>query len=891
MKMNKISINTFSVRAKLIVALMGLSLIPLVLAVSYVYYYTYEELEHDAENQLKVIRDLKAYEIENFFAQMAGQARTMSRAFLIEDSMQLLPSSFAKLGLESIDDTQGAGSSEVDEVRKKKLQKWYKKNIKSNKQLWSENRSIQRVQELYIVDNPFGGADSRWLDDAGDGSEYSRLHKEINPLVNKYIDEFGYHDVFLVDNYGNVVYTALKDISFGTNLVSGPHSGSGLARTFKNVMRIEDPDGVLFSDLITSEVLIGEQVGFVASPVFDEDGERRLGVLLLQYSRDQIDLIMHTTTEVSETSEAILIGEDFKLRSTSRFFTEQGFDKADMYTKASQASISGKKGVMEEIDYRGIETFVSYTPLNLPNLNWVLHVKMDHDEALKSARKMLSATVVMMLLLTVMIVFISFFSAKSIVDPITKLGKAIKKVKSGDLSARATIETHDEIGVLADDFNSMVSSLQSTTTSHAYLDQIMNTMGEAVIVFGDIGKVESANMAASMMLGFENEGVGGKKLFDLLAEADEDRDASSTFDGKLRMRDGSLLPVLLSFSDLEVNGKKGIVMVARDVSEYQKLEAKARDAAYQGGIAEMSTTVLHNIGNAINALTERSYQLGQDGKDLEKIADLFEGAFDEAKSGLEKCGVTKGDDEDVERFMNMTKVLPDALRKLYKDNLTGNLEKLDTGVSHIADIVRVQQNIAKDGAATVYLEKFDLKTTIEDAVSLIDASLESRGTKLHIEEIVDVGEVTLPRNIFIQAIGNLLKNAMEAIDDSDNAQNGEITVNLEAKERGMFLITVSDNGCGIDEQKQKQVFNFGYTEKEAGSGFGLHSVANFVQSLGGEIELLSDGVGKGATFLMLLPIKANKSNFEQHEDEVPAQTQSVVDDDSSDDENKVELYL
>ena len=64
----------------------------------------------------------------------------------------------------------------------------------------------------------------------------------------------------------------------------------------------------------------------------------------------------------------------------------------------------------------------------------------------------------------------------------------------------------------------------------------------------------------------------------------------------------------------------------------------------------------------------------------------------------------------------------------------------------------------------------------------------------------------------------------------------------------------SDNGVGIEEETMKKLFVFGFTTKETGNGFGLHSSALDASNLGGKLEVSSLGAGLGATFTLEIPV-------------------------------------
>ena len=72
-------------------------------------------------------------------------------------------------------------------------------------------------------------------------------------------------------------------------------------------------------------------------------------------------------------------------------------------------------------------------------------------------------------------------------------------------------------------------------------------------------------------------------------------------------------------------------------------------------------------------------------------------------------------------------------------------------------------------------------------------------------------------------------------------------------------IEVSDNGIGISRENLDKIFRHGYTTKEGGHGFGLHSGALAAAEMGGRLAVDSDGPGHGATFTLELPFNSKEA--------------------------------
>ena len=408
------------------------------------------------------------------------------------------------------------------------------------------------------------------------------------------------------------------------------------------------------------------------------------------------------------------------------------------------------------------------------------------------------------------------------------------------------------------------------------LNQVLSAMKEGVILVDDMGSIKKTNKKLEEWLGWPDITLYGEPVEKFFSKEDKDlyevltnlhsyfvSESDKTKGTTKRLRSNfksttEWIPVDISITSIYKTENnfttfKGSVIVIRDISEQIQIEQERQESAYHAGIAEMSSTVLHNIGNAVTPLIERSYQLREQGKDIIKIASIVEDAKNSAQTALDAL---PNSDNEVETLFNIINALPNSLRIFYQDHLSGELNRLDDSATHIADIVRVQQSLVKGGLNT-YVEKFDLEATINEAITLISTSLDKRGIKTEVD--IKIGSVILPHNPFIQMVNNLIKNAKEAIDTGSNAASGVIKVSAVAEGENHFCLAVSDNGCGITTERKEKVFSFGHTSKSTGSGFGLHSVANFVQSLNGKIRVESDGVNKGATFFINLPIEVKNS--------------------------------
>ena len=199
--------------------------------------------------------------------------------------------------------------------------------------------------------------------------------------------------------------------------------------------------------------------------------------------------------------------------------------------------------------------------------------------------------------------------------------------------------------------------------------------------------------------------------------------------------------------------------------------------------------------------------------------------------------------------------LPDDLAALSdalsgeQEQLAGHLEAMGQCIEHLRAIVRVQQDYAKDSSMTV---ECDLARLVEDALHLQMASLERHGISIS-RELSARPQLQLDKHKVLQILINLISNAKNALDVLPEGQR-RLGVRLSAK--GPWVsIQVVDNGMGIDPEIRNKLFSHGFTTRENGYGFGLHSSALAAQALGGRLFLESDGIGRGATATLELPFQ------------------------------------
>jgi PAS domain S-box-containing protein len=193
----------------------------------------------------------------------------------------------------------------------------------------------------------------------------------------------------------------------------------------------------------------------IAMPIEDETG-RRAGVLGIHINLDKMDEIMLRRGGLGATGRTYLVDKYNVFVSEARFGHED-FPRG-VHTEGIDAALRGNDGTGLYEDYRGVPVIGAYRWIEDREL--VLLAEIEQEEAFAPVRELAQLTTLVGLGAIVGIVLTAYLSARQISRPIIAITKAATKIASGDLSQRVSVITKDEVGVLANAFNSMAAQLR-----------------------------------------------------------------------------------------------------------------------------------------------------------------------------------------------------------------------------------------------------------------------------------------------------------------------------------------------------------------------------------------------------------------------------------------------
>ena len=276
-------------------------------------------------------------------------------------------------------------------------------------------------------------------------------------------------------------------------------------------------------------------------------------------------------------------------------------------------------------------------------------------------------------------------------------------------------------------------------------------------------------------------------------------------------------------------------------------------SAHQTGMAEIATGVLHNIGNVLNSVSvdfntvRRSFD--NETKKETTISQMNNVFSDKEFSPVEFFS----DERKSTGFIKLINMLDNSIQEEHSE-MSPIFERVGDGLSVIKNILITQQTYAKISG---YSEDISLRQILEDIISLKTNAVEMRKIKF-ITNFLDAPLINVSRTKIFNVIVNVITNAIDSF-DTYSPVSKSIALNSGIYDDGHQYIQIIDNGIGITKEDQKNIFIHGFTTKDKGHGFGLHSCANTMHEIDSEIKVESEGARLGTCITLVFNANLSKN--------------------------------
>ena len=622
-------------------------------------------------------------------------------------------------------------------------------------------------------------------------------------------------------------------------------------------------------NLFVSEIFSYKK-GFVyaiSSPIFDEISGEYLGNFVTLIDMNRLFEITGDIFGVGETGAVFLLNKDGVMITPFRFdesvVLNKKLDKKN-YKGCFPEETNGKHILLDSyMNVVGEE--VAGSSLLVAEDTWCLVVEENIEEVLAPLGNLLYFLFVVIFIAIILVFIISERVGSMTSNSVKMLQDKIDIVEKGNLNYDVKLSTNDEIGLLSESFARLIETIKKskeeldlkvkeqtekikennifleeqqrallnvledvekekykTQTEKDKLNTIVESIGDGVFVVDKNLNVMRFNKKASIISGFSQEDVIGKKYNEILifkkekgGDLEDDFVKTSLETGEigsiaeesiLIKKDGSEVPVddsAAPIKDKEGN-ITGVVVVFRDVSLTRKVDKMKSE------FVSVASHQLRTPLTGIQWVTER----------LLKISDK----------------------------------LPEKERD-YVNDIYFSTKRLGHLVDDLLSVSRIEggklmfkpENIEVVGFINDYLE--ELKPIYEKKE--LDVSFINHPEKL---------EIFMDKSSLRNVLQSIVSNAVEY-----TPQKGKVEIKLEQKEN-KFILEVDDNGIGIPAKDQETIFEkFTRGEnaqavKTDGTGLGLYITKQTLSMIGGDIHFESEE-NKGTKFFIEFPLKMDTKNI------------------------------
>lgn len=402
------------------------------------------------------------------------------------------------------------------------------------------------------------------------------------------------------------------------------------------------------------------------------------------------------------------------------------------------------------------------------------------------------------------------------------------------------------------------------------IDTLFNHVNEGIVVADLLGCIRLINPAGCQMLGYDEKELIGQRIEQLVPEHVRPRHTQNRehfhahaqsrpmgvgMDLFARKKDGSLLPVEISLSPLQLQEERFFIAFIIDITVRKQIENAIHEK--QKELERVAAALIATNEELERKVSDRTKVLQEAIRELEKSRNELSLSLEKEKdlNDLKSRFISMASHE----FRTPLTTILSSASLIHEYNTTDTADKREKHVHRIKSAVNNLNDILSDFLSISKLEEgkthaeyrtFDLRDCISEIVDDLRLNLKDGQKLTHIHKGMDTVELDpkLLKNILINLVSNAIKFSPEKKEIGIYSRVDEYTISLE----------VQDQGIGISEDDQKHLFERFYRGKNAfniqGTGLGLHIVGSYVDLMKGHINLQSE-LNTGTTIKITFPIQ------------------------------------
>ncbi len=617
----------------------------------------------------------------------------------------------------------------------------------------------------------------------------------------------------------------------------------------------------------------------IATPLRAVNGEVK-GVLAAKVDPTHMEQIVLDQTGLGAESITYLVNSDHHLVQVIDPYLHRALQQQRVTSAGIEAVLAGQNGRDQYTNYQNIPVLGAYRWLD--EMGFGLVAELPVAEAYAPVQQLTTTIFVTGLLGIVLMALVMIPFARTISRPIVELTDTAVRVTEGDLMATASVQTQDEIGVLARTFNQMTEQLRrlyisleaQVNTRTAELAErvqqlnLINQVGRSAISHLELEAL-LADVVKLIRQSFDFYAVGillvDRQRGEVYLSAADTVEATPVIPGAFAIK-------IESPSIITQVVKTGRPLVANDVSQSSyylpddRLPRVRSEIGLPLKIGEDVIGVLEIQHSELYAFSPEDVQVLQTLSDqiaaTIRNAQLFQAA-EGARLEAEEANFLKS-----QFLANMSHELRTPLNAIINfaylmslgvdGPLTAEqqdmLNRIGDSGRHLLGLINDILDLAKieSGRIDLFLEKVYLPEVIHGVMSTAVGLTRGKSISLHVAVPDDLPLVQADRNRVRQVLLNLVSNAAKF------TEGGDITVRAFSEGELWVTVSVTDTGIGIRPEDIPRAFSEfvqldGHmARRTGGTGLGLPIAKKFIEMHGGQIWVESES-DTGSTFYFTLP--------------------------------------
>ena len=470
---------------------------------------------------------------------------------------------------------------------------------------------IKRVIEQVSRDR---GIDSHVLVSALEEALTGGGQEGAKDYFAKYIEAYGYYDLFLINRKGYVYYTVTKEADYRTNMVDGKYADSGLGKLTRKVLQSKEFHIADFEPYAPSG---NAPCAFIAAPLMHEDEAET--VVALQLSLESINAIMQERTGMGETGEAYLVGSDKLMRSDS-YLDPQNHSVAASFanprqgsvdTEAVRQALAGKSDQKIITDYTGSSVLSAFAPVTVGDTTWALMAEINEAEAFHAINTLEWIIGLVAVFGIAAIVLVALLVTRSITKPINRIIAGLSEGAEQVASASGQVSSSSQS--MAEGASEQASSLEETSSSleemAAQTRQNADNADQADKAVKDSGQMVESGVSSMQRM--------NTAINEIKESSNETSKIIKTIDEIAFQTNLLALNAAVEAARAGEAGK-GFAVVAEEVRNLAQRSAEAAQ-----NTAQLIEKSQENAGNGVNVAEEVSGQLNSIKQSSEKVNTLI----------------------------------------------------------------------------------------------------------------------------------------------------------------------------------------------------------------------------------------------------------------------------